>query len=53
VRRCALPWLQPGRPVDHIRAATHRGQRGSGFCRLPPGQRGQQHLRLRLERVLW
>jgi valyl-tRNA synthetase len=35
-----------------LAAAKGRGRSGQGLCRVPPRQRGQHHLRLRLERVL-
>jgi hypothetical protein len=34
------------------RSCKGRGRSGQGLCRVPPGQRRQRHLRLRLERVL-
>jgi valyl-tRNA synthetase len=35
-----------------LAAAKGRGRSGQGLCRVPPGQRRQHDLRLRLERVL-
>jgi valyl-tRNA synthetase len=45
-----MHFSQPDRWI--ARSCKGRGRSGQGLCRVPPGQRRQHHLRLRLERVL-
>ena len=56
-RRCLrsrrrLPGLQPARPLIVSRLQRWEAEVAKGFARVPAGQRGQHHLRLRVERVL-
>ena len=50
--RWRLSGIQPERPLDRLGPAAHRSRCGQGLCRIPPGQRGQHDLPLRVERVL-